>query len=176
MPDINDILRLTDRELWLVTSVHEQRRGGLIATFVSSASIVPELPRMAVGIAKHHHTHGLIAASGAFRLHLLDETQIDLVWRFGLHSGHAIDKFALLPEIHAIAWMDCRVETTLDTGDRTLFLGEVVDSRLVRDAKPLTLQRLLALAPPDKLQALRSGMARDAEIDEAAIRAWRQER
>ena len=173
MSDIADILRLIDREIWLVTASHEERRGGLIATFVSQASIVPQAPRMLVGIAKQHHTWGLIEASGAFTLQLLDESHLDWVWRFGLQSGHALDKFAGLPELGAVAWMKCRVETSLDTGDRTIYLAEVLDGKLEKQTPPLTLKRLLHLAPPERLHELRDGMTRDAVIDAAAIRAWR---
>src|SRR6516225_7315894 len=84
----------TDRELWLLTATASGRRGGLIATFVSQASIVPDLPRVIVGIAKQHHTHGLIEASGAFALHLIGEEHLDWVWRFGLRSGRDADKLA----------------------------------------------------------------------------------
>jgi hypothetical protein len=45
----------TDRELWLLTAAARGRRGGLIATFVSQASIVPDLPRVLVGLAKQHY-------------------------------------------------------------------------------------------------------------------------
>jgi flavin reductase (DIM6/NTAB) family NADH-FMN oxidoreductase RutF len=174
MPDITDIVRLLDREIWLVTAAHEGRCGGLIASFVNQASIVPDLPRMLVGIAKQHHTWSLIEASGALTLHLLDETQMDWVWRFGLQSGHVTDKFAGLPELAPVASMNCRVETSLDTGDRTLYLAEVLDSRLEKQTPPLTLKRLLQLAPPERLRELRDGMMRDAAIDAAAIRAWRE--
>ncbi len=50
----------TDRELWLLTAAAGGRRGGLIATFVSQASIVPDLPRVVVGLAKQHHTWQLV--------------------------------------------------------------------------------------------------------------------
>jgi flavin reductase (DIM6/NTAB) family NADH-FMN oxidoreductase RutF len=173
MPDINDILRLIDREIWLVSAAHENRRGGLIATFVSQASIVPELPRMLVGIAKQHHTWSLIEASRAFTLHLLDESHVDWVWRFGLPSGHDIDKFAGLPELNAVAWLSCRVETSLDTGDRTLYLAQVLDARLEKATAPLTMRRLVQLAAPERLRELRAGLERDAVVDAAAIRAWR---
>jgi flavin reductase (DIM6/NTAB) family NADH-FMN oxidoreductase RutF len=175
MSDVNDILRLIDREIWLVTAAHENRQGGLIATFVNQASIVPELPRMLVGIAKQHHTWSLIEASGTFTLHLLDESRLDWVWRFGLNSGHAIDKFAGLPELDAVAWMKCRVESSLDTGDRTIYFAEVLDGKLEKQTAPLTLKRLLQLAPPERLRELRDGMMRDAAIDAAAIRAWRED-
>lgn len=173
MPDINDILRLIDRELWLVTAEHEGQRGGLIATFVSNASIVPELPRMLVGLAKQHYTHGLIEASRAFTLQLLDESHFEVVWRFGLQSGHKADKFVDLPQFDPVAWLKCRVESSMDTGDRTVYLAEVLDGKLEKQSPPLTLKRLLQLAPPERLRELRDGMTRDAAVDAAAIRAWR---
>jgi len=173
MLDITPIVRLLDPEIWLITAEHEGRRGGLIATFACHASIVPELPRMVVGIAKQHHTWGLIEASRAFRVHLLDEAQIDLVWRFGLQSGHSVDKFAGLAAIEPIAWMNCRVETSMDTGDRTVYLAEVIDSRLEKQTSPLTMKRLLELAPPERLHELRAGLERDASVDSAAIHYFR---
>src|SRR5205814_89950 len=154
-----------DREIWLVTAAHAGGRGGLIATFVSQASIVPDMPRMLVGIAKQHHTHGLIEATRAFTLHLLDESHLDWVWRFGLHSGQDVDKFAGMKELDAVAWMKCDVETSLDTGDRTIYLAAVVGAKLEKQTPPLTLKRLLQLAPPERLRELREGMARDAIVD-----------
>src|SRR5215468_3708886 len=86
-----------DREVWLVTAQAGGRRGGLIATFVSPASIVVDLPRMTVGIARQHHTWGLIEASGAFGLHLLGPEQLDWVWHFGLSTGRGRDKMDGMP-------------------------------------------------------------------------------
>src|ERR1700722_9361684 len=83
-----------DQALWLVTACAGSHRGGLIATFVSKASLVPELPRVLVGLARQHHTCQLIEASGAFGLHLLDEAHLSWVWRFGLQSGRDCDKLA----------------------------------------------------------------------------------
>jgi flavin reductase (DIM6/NTAB) family NADH-FMN oxidoreductase RutF len=173
----------TDRELWLLTAAAGGRRGGLIATFVSQASIVPDLPRVVVGIAKQHHTWGLIEASGAFALHLLGEEQLDWVWRFGLRSGRDADKLHGMPVVAgatgspiltgALGWLECRVEARMDTGDRTLYLAEVVREEVVRDAPPLTAWRMIQLAPPERLRELKEQMARDIAIDAAAIRAWR---
>lgn len=174
MNDIDQILRLPDREIWLITATHENTRAGLIATFVSSASIVPEMPRMLIGIAKQHHTWGIIEKSRTFNLHLLDDSQIDLVWRFGLQSGRTIDKFAGLAKIEPVAWMECKVEASLDSGDRTIYLGEVVEGRIEKNAPLLTLKRVLELAPPERLAELREGMKRDALVDAAAILSWRQ--
>jgi flavin reductase (DIM6/NTAB) family NADH-FMN oxidoreductase RutF len=173
-----------DRELWLLTAAAGGRRGGLIATFVSQASLVPELPRVLVGLAKQHHTWGLVEGSGAFALHLVDEPHLDWVWRFGLHSGRDGDKLEGLATqpgatrspllTGAPGWLDCRVEARLDTGDRTVYLAEVVDARLSRPGAPLTVKRLLQLAPPEYLRELKEQLARDSAVDAAAIRAWRQ--
>jgi flavin reductase (DIM6/NTAB) family NADH-FMN oxidoreductase RutF len=177
MPNINDIIRLFDREIWLVASEHDGRRGGLIATFVTNASIVPEMPRMVVGIAKQHHTWGLIEASRSFMLHMLDESQLDLVWHFGLQSGHRMDKFAAADGITgSVASLTCRVEASLDIGDRTLYLAEVTAAELDSARSPLTIKRVLQLAPPERIQELRAGMDSDAAIDAAAIREWRAAR
>jgi flavin reductase (DIM6/NTAB) family NADH-FMN oxidoreductase RutF len=173
MSDIDKAMRLMDREIWLVTAEHEGRRGGLIATFVNSASIVPDLPRMLVGIARQHHTHTLIEASRAFTLHLLDEGHLEWVWRFGLEAGHAVDKFAGMGALDAIAWLSCQVEASLDTGDRSVYLAAVSAGKLQKETPPLTMKRLVQLAPPERLQQLRAGLERDAAIDAAAIRAWR---
>src|SRR4051812_18363617 len=86
------LLARLDRELWVVTARDGVRRGGLVATFVSQASIVPDLPRMLVGVARQHFTWGLIEASGAFALHLVRPDQVDWVWRFGLKTGRETDK------------------------------------------------------------------------------------
>src|SRR5580693_5111141 len=65
--------RKLDRELWVVTAADGDQKGGLIATFVSLASIAPALPRVLVGISRRHRTWELIESSGAFVLHLLGE-------------------------------------------------------------------------------------------------------
>jgi flavin reductase (DIM6/NTAB) family NADH-FMN oxidoreductase RutF len=179
----NQIVGLTDRELWVVTAAHGQRRGGLVATFVCVASLVEELPRVLIALAKQHHTHRLIEASGAFGLHLIAAQQLDWVWRFGLQSGRDADKLAgLAPESgvtgapllgDAIGWLDCRVETPLDIGDRTVFVAEVVAARANRSEPPLTMKELLRIAPPERLEQLKELRERDSRIDAQAILAWR---
>jgi flavin reductase (DIM6/NTAB) family NADH-FMN oxidoreductase RutF len=184
--DATAVFTALGRELWLITARAGEHRGGLIATFVSQASIVPEMPRMVVGLARHHHTWELIEASGAFALHLIGEQHLDWVWRFGLQSGRQVDKLAGLairaaatgsPILtDALAWLDCRVEAPLDTGDRTLYLAEVVDSQRLRTDPPLTVQRMLQLAPLEKMRELKQQMDQDIAIDAEAIRRWRQQK
>ncbi len=182
---VEEIFHLYDPPLWLVTSRAQERRGGLIATSAVRASIVAELPRMLIAIAKQHHTWGLIESSGRFALHLLPAEALATVWRFGLASGHTIDKFAgltmgetsdgnpLYPQ--ALSWMDCRVEQWMDIGDRTTYLAEVAGGAILTRAPTMTVATLLRDAPPERRAELDRLYARDQTIDAAAIHAWRGE-
>jgi flavin reductase (DIM6/NTAB) family NADH-FMN oxidoreductase RutF len=183
---VGHLFERVDREVWIVTAAHAGHRAGLVATFVASSSIVPDMPRVIAGIAKTHITHKLIEASGAFAVHLLEESQTDLIWQFGLQSSRDVDKFAGLPVQtaatgspilrDALAWLDCRIETRMDTGDRTVYLGEVLDCGSRSDARPLTLHKLLASASPRHKQTLREQIAADAAKDREAIERWRSAR
>jgi len=181
--DIARVYDLLDPPLWLVTAAHGASRGGLIATFAVRASIVAARPRMALGVAKQHHTWGLIEASGRFALHLLYSDQMDLVWRFGGQSGRDTDKLRGLPTMespggsplitNALAWLDCRIEARMDTGDRTIFLAAVEDGGTNGHAHPLTAGQLFANAPEDRRRQLDALYARDEAIDAEAILRWR---
>jgi flavin reductase (DIM6/NTAB) family NADH-FMN oxidoreductase RutF len=178
-----DVFALTDREVWIVTARDGERTGGLVATFVNQASIVPELPRVLVGLATQHHTTELVEASGALALHLICTDQLDWVWRFGLASGRGIDKLEGLTWqsgstgspilMDALAWLDCRVEARFPTGDRNVYLAAIVEANWQNAAPPLTMKQVLQQAPREKLAAMKELLQRDAEIDAKAIRAWR---
>jgi flavin reductase (DIM6/NTAB) family NADH-FMN oxidoreductase RutF len=183
---ISKVYAQLDPPLWLVTSADGGRHGGLIATTVTQASIVDAMPRQLITIDKRHNTHALIEGSGAFAMHLIDETQLDLIWRFGLQSGRDVDKLAglqfrsgatgspLLPE--ALAWFDCRVEARMDSGDRTIYLAAVVDGRLQRTEPPLTNNRFFAIAPPDKQKIMSEQFDQDARLDAVSIQQWRDKK
>jgi len=175
-----------DRELWLITAQSGDRRGALIATFVNQASIVPDLPRVVVGIARHHYTWKLIEESGTFALHLLGQMNAEWVGHFGMNTGHEVDKLEgwdyargtlgnpMLPG--AVGWLDCRVETKMDSGDRTLYLAEVVESHITNYGPPLTLKHFLSGASKEQLTELKRLMHLDSTLDMQAIIAWRAER
>jgi flavin reductase (DIM6/NTAB) family NADH-FMN oxidoreductase RutF len=186
LPQVSQIWAEVDPAVWLVTARAGNASGGLIATFVNQASIVPGSPRMLAGLSRQHHTWKLIEASNAFALHLLEEEHLAWVWHFGLQSGWKVDKLRginfslgttgspLLTD--ARGWLDCRVEARLDTADRTVYLAEVVDAYRRSGGPILRVQRLLQLASADKLHLLNELHERDATVDTEAIRAWRNQR
>jgi flavin reductase (DIM6/NTAB) family NADH-FMN oxidoreductase RutF len=159
---------------------------GLVATFVSNASLVQEHPRLAIGIARHHQTWALIDRSRSFAAHLVDEAACDLIWRFGLSSGRVTDKFADLewrrgqtgsPIIStALAWLECTVEADLDIGDRTIYVGAAVDGGVHRQAAPLRSERVVALASAEQRRQMDEDRRRDEQLDAAAMLAWRAAR
>ncbi len=183
---VSEVFHLYDPPLWLVTACHRGWRGGFIATFAVRASIVPALPRMVIGVAKHHHTWGLIEGSGRFALHLLAADDLRSVWRFGLQSGHEVDKFLDLADrrtpdgnpLHpeARSWLDCRVEERLDIGDRTLYVAEVSGGEVLAQGPVLGVAALLEGAPPERRAELDRLYAADQSVDAAAILSWRQSR
>jgi flavin reductase (DIM6/NTAB) family NADH-FMN oxidoreductase RutF len=180
------LLAWMDREVWLVTAQAGPRRGGLIATFVGQASIASDLPRVSLGLFNQHHTHDLVQDSGCFALHLLSEDNLELVWRFGLASGRDVDKLAGLETTAGptgspllsgtVGWLDCRVETRLDIGGRTLFVAEVLEGQVNHFAPPLTTRRLMELAPMSRLTEMQRQRHLDSHREAEALLHWRERR
>jgi flavin reductase (DIM6/NTAB) family NADH-FMN oxidoreductase RutF len=182
-----DVLDRVDRLLWVVTAQAGQARGGLIATLVSIASLSPSTPRMIVGMAKQHHTHDLAMAAGGLTLHLIRDSALEWIERFGLQDGREVDKLAglsvragasgnpILSE--AMAWLDCEVEATFDIGDKTLFLCAVVAAADDGQAgMPMTVRALEAIAPDRLRRRLADDLKRDTTYFTEQIRAWRAAR
>src|SRR5690349_10401172 len=134
---IDAVFRQLDRPVWIVTAQCGEHRGGLVATWVQQASIDPAAPLVAAGLAPNHFTAQLVNGSGAFALHLLAPSQLDLVWKFAIGSGRDVDKLAgvattigqsgapILRDCQS--WLDCRVVTHYDGGDRWYFWADVLD-------------------------------------------------
>lgn len=179
-----ELFAAVDPAIWLVTAEHNGRRSGLIATFVCQASIVPQMPRLLIGIARQHFTWELIAGSGSFAAMLLSDAQWPLVARFGLRSGRDQDKFAGLDvsvrdDRYVVisgssGWLGCVVEAAFDIGDRTLFLGGVERAES-SGRKPLRMSAWWPRAT-EHHAALKEQLERDAALDAEAIAAWRNAR
>ena len=177
------VLGLFERTAWILTARDGEEMSGLVATFVNTASLVPALPRLVTGLARHHYTWDLIRRSRSFAAHVIDEAQSDLIWRFGLASGRQVNKFADLawrrgqtgsPVLErAMAWLDCAVEAELDIGDRTIYVAAVLDGGVNRAGTPLTANRILEVATPEQRQRMDEDRRRDEQIDAAAMLAWR---
>jgi flavin reductase (DIM6/NTAB) family NADH-FMN oxidoreductase RutF len=150
-------------ELWspvaALTAGHDGRVNGLITSTAVSASLVPEAPRVSVVLARSSLTHELVLGAGAFALHLLParpiERSLEIFRTLGLHSGAEVDKLAGIPWRagpltgapvldEALAYVEARVAATVDGGDVTVVLADVVAAARFRDGRHLTIDDVRA--------------------------------
>ncbi|MFH0809435.1 MAG: flavin reductase family protein [Pseudomonadota bacterium] len=127
--------------LYVLTCKDGQRINGMTAAWVSQVSFNPLL--IAVSVAPERHTHELLQNSSHFALNSLRGGQLDLARKFGFRSGRNTDKLegiAHHPAANgspvlddAVAYVECRIQDTVTTGDHTLFIGEAVDGKVLAD-------------------------------------------
>lgn len=136
--------------VYVISTVHEGRMNALTAAWVARASFVP--PLITISIGKTRFSHAMILGSGVFALSVLGKDDIAMGRHFGLKTGRKTDKFEgidyetkvtgspVLKE--CIAWLDCRVVSSHDAGDHTIFIGEVLDGGVRREgSSPLIYDR-----------------------------------
>lgn len=153
-----------------IASSWQSRASVQISISAMPASVVPTVPRMITNVWKTNYTHDLIRGSGAFAVHLLRTDQMGWVHEFGFFSGRERDKLAkvahhigvsgspILEE--ALAYLDCRVINTMDGGDMTCFLAEVVDGGFLRPGELMTWEYCRTAMPEpwqEELAAKRAG-------------------
>ena len=178
----DSIFRLLDREVWVVTSGSDHTRGGLLATWISQASIDPTRPLVLLGIAPNHFTGELIRETGRFGLHLLRQDQAELAMNFAIGSGRDRDKFEQTsvasgplgtPRLtDVLAWMEGRVIHCLDGGDRLYLWGQIEYAGQPEEGPPLTEQRLISAASADQKIQLRENHAYDCEVQRPMAQKW----
>jgi flavin reductase (DIM6/NTAB) family NADH-FMN oxidoreductase RutF len=185
LAEIDAALRLIDRELWIITAADGDRRGGLVATWVSAASIDRDRPVLLAGIGPNHFTAELVQASKAFAAHLLRPDQIDLAWNFANGSGKSRDKLAGLGvEIHetgspilsdCLAWFDCRVFARYDAGDRLFLWADVVGGSLRghEAVDALREQDFIERLTAQQRQTLVADRTNDAALNRPNHEKWR---
>ncbi|TQM77724.1 flavin reductase family protein [Thermopolyspora flexuosa] len=129
-----------------VTAMHDGEPVGMAVGSFTSVSLRPAL----VGFFPDSGstTWPRIRAAGAFCVNVLGEEHEELCRRFATRGA---DKFASLgwepgetgsPILDdATAWIDCRLDAVLETGDHYLALGRVVDLGVKKATGPLIFYR-----------------------------------
>lgn len=138
-----------DLPVYSVSSWHGEEQNMHICTYVSAVSMQPK--RYMVALYHGTKTLELVEKNGHFLLQLLSDRQYPLVRLLGQKSGHRANKIASLKkrgllEIYkgrvylkeALALVECRVLDSMDGGDHTMFLCEVVSYRNINPGSPLT--------------------------------------
>ncbi len=134
--------------LYIVTSGDASSKNGQIANTVFQVTSQPAT--VAVSINKQNLTHEIIERTGVFGVSILEEsTPMPFIGLFGFKSGRDLDKFEStraepgstgcpLVLDHSLALLEARVVGRLDAGSHTVFLGELVSSRVLNKGAPLT--------------------------------------
>lgn len=114
---------------------------GLLCGWVTPTSWEP--PMLAAAVGRSHHTHGAVVDGGAFALNLLRPEQLELAQRFGTRSGRDTDKFDQVDWrsgvtgspvlLECAGYLECRVVNQVESGDHTLFLGDIVAGAVFAD-------------------------------------------
>jgi flavin reductase (DIM6/NTAB) family NADH-FMN oxidoreductase RutF len=186
---IEEVFRLVDREIWIVTASDGKARGGLCATWVSQSSLDPQKPVVLLGIAPNHFTRELIDRSGRCGLHLLRPDQTEIALRFAIGSGREKDKLAGLatseslsepPRLRdALAWLECQILSHYDGGDRIYYWADVVAGSIATTSSgmgpPLREKGLLAAATQDQRRLLKENRQFDIELHRPLHQAWRDQ-
>ena len=134
--------------LYIVTSRDADRFNGQIVNTV--IQVTSEPPRVAVIINKKNLTHEFIMKSRVFAAMVLDETvKMIFLGPFGFRSGRDVNKFEkvsfklgntgapILTE-NTLSMIEATVNSHIDLGSHTIFLGDVVNSEVLKSGTPLT--------------------------------------
>jgi uncharacterized repeat protein (TIGR04076 family) len=150
--EVTQIDRVFDqfvRGVFVITTRWGEKRNGMAAAWVSRSAEQPFL--LMASVWKKNLTHDLIKESGIFAVHVLRSDQVKVARHFGKQSGRDVDKFASVPYRVAetgspiltdcLAYLDCRVLSTTESGDHTIFLGDIREADFVTKGEALSYQR-----------------------------------
>ena len=125
--------------IYVLTTAFEDRINGMIASWVSQVSYEP--PLISVAVHPNRYSHQLIDQSRCFALHVVAKDRTDLPKRFKGPDPQA--KFSDIewskgktgsPIItDCIAWFECELAGSLAPGNHTVFIGKVVDAKMVSE-------------------------------------------
>ena len=129
---------LIDSIVGLVLVNSEARANAMTVSFFSEVAHHPT--SLWVSIAKSSYTHSLIEEIGRFSLAVLNQTQAPIALACGSASGRDQDKCGQLslypgPDGYlflndALASTACSVRQSVDLGDHTLFIADILHSEM----------------------------------------------
>ncbi len=129
--------------LYVLTTHHAGIDNGMISSWVSQVSYSP--PLIMVAVHPNRFSHHLIEKSNAFALHILSKNQKDLIVRFkgpdpegkfdSLEWSRGKTGCPILQ--NCVGYLECRIFDRSAPGNHTLFIGEVVDGKVLSIDDPL---------------------------------------
>ena len=135
-------LRMIPYGLYVMTAEDKDGRiSAATVNWVTQASFKP--PLLAVGVKADSQIHDIIKTSGNFALNVLGKGQQGVAYAFFKPAERNGQKISGEP-FHAgntgapilestPAFVECRLVTTVEEGDHSIFLGEVVDAGVIQE-------------------------------------------
>jgi 3-hydroxy-9,10-secoandrosta-1,3,5(10)-triene-9,17-dione monooxygenase reductase component len=130
----------------VVTAGTENGPVGMAVGSFTSLSLDPPQVLFCAGNTSTTWPH--IRDHGAFTVNILAEDQEDVSRVF---ASKGADKFAEIGWHHsrggnplldgALAWIECRIGTVVDSGDHSIVVGEVLDLKVAHEGRPLVFFR-----------------------------------
>lgn len=121
---------------------------GYTASWVMQASFTP--PLVVNCVKQDSKSHAMLKASGVFALSILGAEQKDLAQAFFKPQRRVGNKFEDVefylgetgcPIItDSLGYVECRVVGSVEQGDHTVFVGEVIAAGVHREGEPLLLE------------------------------------
>jgi len=134
--------------LYVITSKKGEEINGQTAN--SLIQVTAEPPAIAIGLNKKNLTNEFIKASKVFAVSILSQdTPLNIIGQFGFKSGRDINKFdqvnyklgktrAPILLDNSLAYLEVKVTQEMDVGTHTIFVGEIVESEVIKDGEPMT--------------------------------------
>jgi flavin reductase (DIM6/NTAB) family NADH-FMN oxidoreductase RutF len=129
-------LRMIPYGLYVLTAEAGDAISAATVNWVTQASFAP--PLVAVGVKADSQVHGLIKQAGAFALNVLGKGQQPMAFTFfkpaerqgSTISGQPFRRGSTgAPILESTpAYVECRLITTVEKGDHSIFVGEVVEA------------------------------------------------
>ena len=143
------VLRMFTYGLYAVTAEHGAGISMMTANWLTQCSFEP--PLLMLAIEGDSHSRQVIESSGAFAINLYESGQRELAGSLGRTFGKHPEKINTAtwtpgpltgsPVLDsALAWVECKVVSSMPAGDHILFVAEVVEVGLNREGIPLTLK------------------------------------
>jgi flavin reductase (DIM6/NTAB) family NADH-FMN oxidoreductase RutF len=131
--------------LFVLTARRGNEEAGMLASFVQQCSFDPPLVSAAIRRGRTFETW--LRSGDSLVINILDDGQTDMVAFFGrgvdpgpspfanLELERTADGTAILAEV--LAFLECKVESSVTTGDHELLILRVVEGRLLGEGKPM---------------------------------------
>ena len=136
------VLRMIPYGLYVLTA--EGKDGSIAAATVNwltQAAFSP--PLVVLGVKADSGAHAIVKESGAFAINVLTKDQQGMAFNFfksheregNTIGGEAFEKGTTGAPLllSTPAWFECKLTDTIERGDHSIFVGEVVEAGLRRD-------------------------------------------